>query len=181
MKLEGVGVGGLAIWIDGVRRTVTRSDGTYSVEGIPAGRVAVSVDLRTFGPEYDVVGSSFREVTTSPRMVSKADFEIAQFSLLQGALVRCAAGKLVAVVGIDVSLGIGKSLRTVRTSTTGSFQFDRVPPGVHELSIFGDGAPDAGWPEFRVDLREEVFGVMLGIDCAPGKVPNDERVVRVQH
>jgi len=180
VRLDGEGAGGLGIWVDGVRRTVTRNDGSYSASGIPAGTVSVSVELRSFGPEYDIVGSSYREVTTSARIVSRADFDIAKFSLLQGALVRCDGGKINAVVGVDVSLGIGKALRTVRTSTTGSFQFDRVPPGVHELSITGQGAPEDGWPDYRVDLRDEVFGILIGIECGPDEVRGDERVVRAQ-
>ncbi len=173
VTLDGVGIGGIGILIDGERLATSRSDGSYSIRGVVPGSVSVSADLRGLGPEYDVAGPTGRLIHTEARIVSRADLRIERFALFQGALVRCEGDRVRAIVGVDVVLDGGESGRTVRTSTSGAFQFDRITPGIYEFQVPGSG--DSPPRRFRVDLSEDIYGVLLRVGCA-GEVSTDPGV-----
>jgi hypothetical protein len=166
VTVDGEGLGGLTVLIEGTPRAVTRPDGSYRISDVPVGTAHVSLDLRSLDPGYEPVGEASRAVEVAARGAGRADFAIARFSLFQGALLVCEDGRMVPAPGVAVTLqGEGIS-RTARTSNLGGFQFDRLPPGVYALSLESDPEIAAQLPApVRVDLTNDIFGWTLRLDC----------------
>ncbi len=166
---EGTGQAGVAVLLDGEPVGVTRSDGSFRIRRVSAGRRQVALDIRALDPRYGVAGGSSREVDVAPQRLTRVDFEVAAFSSFQGALVACSGEGMVPIRGARLTLSDGVTSRTAHTSNIGGFQFGEVPPGAYEMEIdpgsVDPGIPLEDLPRFRVDLTGDCLGRVVKIRC----------------
>jgi hypothetical protein len=166
--LDGRGLKGLPVLVDGEERARTGSDGSFRVRRVPLGRAAVTLDVRTLDPTYAVLEGFMRDVTVVARGVARADFTVVAMSYFQGSVVTCEDGRRVPLARARLVLRGEDYERAVNASGVGGFLFDTIPPGHYELLVqpaeAARGVPSSGW-RFRADLSEEVAGHVLEIGC----------------
>lgn len=168
--LNGNGVAGLRVLVNGEHAATTGSSGRYRIPKVRTGPVDVSIDLRNLDPRYTVVGGPVRQVEVPGGWSTKIDFKVEPRSFLRGSLLACEGGEVLPVRGARLTLAAGAWARTVETSPLGAFEMDEIPPGVYTLEIEagagGRTAPTLPQP-LSIDLRDDVLGFVLRLGCDP--------------
>ena len=169
VTLDGRGVGGLPILLDGRRAATTGSDGGYRIRRVPVGASIVSIAPTSLEPGYSVVGGFSRSVQILPRDPARADFELARFSTFQGSLVYCEDGRIRPAGGAKIALVSETGFITLATSSAGGFNTDEVPPGEYDVIVDADSVAQYVTadriPVLRVDLRQDVAGYVIRLGC----------------
>jgi hypothetical protein len=166
--LQGDGLEGLPVLIDGEVRDVTDADGSFRIRRVETGAVTVTLDVRRLDTRYIVLEGFSRGAVVEPGATSRLQFDVAPFSYFQGSLVRCDGQEIVPLGGARITLHGEGYRRTVFTSRIGGFQFDDIPPATYVLVVEPDGEP-AGTYRFDVDLNTDLAGhvITLGCDAPP--------------
>jgi hypothetical protein len=171
VELNGQGLGGVPILVNGRRAAITGGDGRYRIARVSIGSISVAIDAGVLDPGYAVVGNARQEIIVRPRQASRADFVLARFSTLQGSLVTCADGAIRGIPGARITLRSGDAAITLETTSSGAFQADDIPPRSYEVVI--DPASIAGYaspgeiPALTLDLTEDVLGFVIPVRCNP--------------
>ncbi|HUF16972.1 MAG TPA: carboxypeptidase-like regulatory domain-containing protein [Thermoanaerobaculia bacterium] len=169
VTLEGEGVGGLPILLDGRRVVTTSGDGSYRVRRVPVGLVAISISAASLEPGYSVDGEFAQTVQVLPRETVRADFVLARFSTFQGSLVYCSEGRMLPIGGARIALVSPDDVITISTSAAGGFQADDIPPGTYDVII--DPESVSGFvtvdqiPPIRLDLSGDVVAYVIRLGC----------------
>lgn len=169
VTLEGKGVSGLPILMDGRRVATTSGDGSYRIRRLPVGSVSISISATSLEPGYSVDGEFAQAVQVLPRETVRADFVLARFSTFQGSLIYCDDGRIRPIGGARIALVSQDEFITISTSAAGGFQADDVPPGTYDViidpeSVSAYAAPDE-IPAIRLDLSEDVVAYVIRLGC----------------
>jgi hypothetical protein len=163
------GLRGIPVLIDGRPMATTDRDGQFRIGDLAVGTASVTLDLRAVEPGFDIDGDAYQTLQIVDGATVQAHFTIGRFTAIQGAVVRCEGERLVPVVNAEIALSVGDGSRAFTTTTAaGSFQFDRMTPGVYLMTVTPERA-DSGSKEdtttLEVDLTEDVFGYILRLGC----------------
>lgn len=166
--MDGNGVAGLRVLVNGEHAATTGSGGRYRVAKVRAGEVDVSIELRHMDPRYTVAGGAVHRVEVIDGWRNRVDFVVEPRSFLRGSLLACGGNEVVPVRGARLTLAAEKWSRTVETSPLGAFEVDEIPPGVYMLTVEGGVAgrpvPPPQQP-LSIDLREDVLGLVIRLGC----------------
>ncbi len=169
VTLEGKGVGGLPILLDGRRATTTSGDGSYRIGRIPVGAVSISISPASLEPGYSVAGDFAQTVHVLPRATSRADFVLARFSTFQGSVVYCSEGRIRPAGGARIALVSPEDVVTITTSAAGGFQVDDVPPAIYDVIIDPESVSGVVTvdqiPSIRLDLSGDVVAYVIRLGC----------------
>ncbi len=169
VTLEGKGVSGLPILMDGRRVATTSGDGSYRIRRVPVGAVSIAITATSLEPGYSVDGEFAQLVQVIPRETVRADFVLARFSTFQGSLVYCAEGRIRPVTGGRIALVSDDDIITLVTSAAGGFQADDVPPGTYDVVIDPESVKAVVTPEqvpqLRLELTEDVVAYVIRLGC----------------
>lgn len=171
VTIDGRGVGGLPIFLDGRRAATTGGDGVYRITRVPVGAASISIAPTSLEPGYLVVGGFSRTVQVLPREAIRADFELARFSTFQGSVVYCADGRIRPAGGARIALISADEVFTLTTSSAGGFNADDIPPGEYDVVIDADSVAEYVTPDqipvIRLDLGKDVAGYVIRLGCPP--------------
>lgn len=168
VSLDGEGVAGVVILLNGEPASQTDRAGTFRIGRVGVGSANIAVDVAQLEPGLSVVGEPARDVLVQPREPTNVDFAIARFTTLRGSFVICENDRPKPVAGARLALVKGNVVIPVEVSQSGGFQVDQVPPGEYDIVIDPTsvpGIPAAAIPRLHVDLRQDLLGFVIGIHC----------------